>query len=73
MERQKNAYTVLDVKYGRRIKERAAHCDRVGYHPNDRRRSIVIEPQDFDIAQKNEILFIHGIRLTDENHNSAVK
>lgn len=72
-ETQSAVMEELLLKYGDKIRDRKLHCDKVCYHPNDRRRSLVIEPGDFARAKANEILFLFGIRLTDENHNSAVK
>lgn len=70
-ERKAFEETML-AKYGARARARAKHFDALNYHPNDRRRSIKLDPEDFAQCKNYGLLFIENCRITDENHNSAV-
>jgi hypothetical protein len=59
-------------KYGKKIAKKKLEMDRMGYHANDRRRSIVFETEDFARAKELGILFAMGFRIVDPEYKTAV-
>jgi hypothetical protein len=60
------------AKYGDKARERTRHFDALNYHPNDRRRCVRFDADDFRRAKEFGLLFIAGCRIVDGEYKSAV-
>jgi hypothetical protein len=62
----------MSAKYGEAVRKKTAKMDALNYHPNDRRRCVRFEPDDFRRAQEFGLLFIEGVRIVNDDRQSAV-
>lgn len=59
-------------KYGHTAEKKTAHMDALNYHPNDRRRVIKFDPQDFARARELGLLFLHRCRIIEDSERGGV-